>query len=202
MDTNIFLMSQSEIFLRCLLQEETGCAQCAAQRCSVIVRLDSQEGLEQQLENIYLSDHGGEEEEEEEEEDNTSIQSDSNAELLLGVRGDIVQHWVEENRDHIEDSEDFFDDLNVLQQDDVPDPHPESVISRGIDNSQRFLEEIQSALNIEDEQPLVAAKRRRRNNLEEVANISKSEDLQTGRVMYSCTVCHRTFANKSNIRYS
>ena len=197
MDTNIFLMSQSEIFLRCLLQEETGCAQCAAQRCSVIVRLDSQEGLEQQLENIYLSDHG-EEEEEEEEEDNTSIQSDSNAELLLGVRGDIVQHWVEENRDHIEDSEDFFDDLNVLQQDDVPDPHPESVISRGINNSQRFLEEIQSALNIEDG-PLLP--KRRRHNLEDVANIRKSEDAQTGKVMYSCTVCQRTFANKSNIRY-
>ena len=131
---------------RCLLQEETGCAQCRAQRCSVIVRLDSQEGLEQQLENIYLSDHG---EEEEEEEDAASIQSDINAELLLGVRGDIVQHWVEDN--HFEESEELIEELqDILQQDqDVPDPHPESVISRGINNSQRFLEEIQSALNIE-----------------------------------------------------
>ena len=166
--------------------------------------MEEEEGLEQQLEKIYLSDDG---EEEEEEVDAVSIHSDLNAELLVGVRGDIVQHWVEDNRSHFQQAVELQVDTlldTVLDpcQDDSPDPHPESVISRGINNSQRFLEEIQSALNIEDEQPLVAAKRRRRNNLEEVANISKSEDLQTGRVMYSCTVCHRTFANKSNIRYS
>ena len=97
---------------RCLLQEETGCAQCRAQRCSVIVRLDSQEGLEQQLENIYLSDHG---EEEEEEEDAASIQSDINAELLLGVRGDIVQHWVEDN--HFEESEELIEELQKTNMD-------------------------------------------------------------------------------------
>ena len=65
------------------------------------------------------------------------------------MRGDIVQHWVEDN--HFEESEELIEELqDILQQDtDVPDPHPESVISRGINNSQRFLEEIQSALNIE-----------------------------------------------------
>ena len=43
--------------------------------------------------------------------------------------------------------------------------------------------------------------RPRRSNLEEVANIRKSEDGKTGKMMYSCTVCGRRFANKSNIRY-
>ena len=188
---------------RCLLLEESGCAQCS-QRSSVIVRLDTVdqgeregEGLEQQLENIYLSDDGEDEEEEEEEEDAVSLHSDLNAELLLGVRGDIVHHWVENNREHFEEGLEVLDSVLDICQDDIPDPHPESVISRGIDNSQRFLEEIQSALNIEDGPLLV---RRRRTNLEEVENIRKSEDQETGKVMYSCTVCHRTFANKSNIR--
>ena len=191
---------------RCLLREDSGCAQCR-QRCSVIVRLDTldrhqgeegereeAEGLEQQLEKIYLSDDG----EEEEEEDALSIHSDLNAELLLGVRGDIVQHWVEDNRDHFQEALEVLDTVVDICQDDIPDPSPESVISRGINNSQRFLEEIQSALNIEDGPLLV---KRRRTNLEEVENITKSEDRETGKVMYSCTVCHRTFANKSNIRY-
>ena len=120
-----------------------------------------------------------------------------NAELLLGVRGDIVQHWVEDNREHFEEALEVLDTVVNTCQDDVPDPHPESVISRGIDNSQRFLDEIQSALNIE-EGPLLL--KRRRTNLEEVENIRKSEDPETGRVLYSCTLCHRTFANKSNIR--
>ena len=98
---------------RCLLLEEEGCAQCRM-RSSVIVRLDTVdtrhqeqgeegEGLEQQLENIYLSDDGGEgegEEDEEAEEDTVSLHSDLNAQLLLGVRVDIVQHWVEDNRDN------------------------------------------------------------------------------------------------------
>ena len=195
---------------RCLLLEDLGCAQCR-QRSSVIVRLDTVdtrhqetgeegEGLEQQLENIYLSDDGeGEEDEEAEEEDTVSLHSDLNAQLLLGVRGDIVQHWVEDNRDNFQDGLEVLDSVLDICQDDIPDPHPESVISRGIDNSQRFLEEIQSALNIEDG-PLML--KRRRTNLEEVENIRKSEDLETGRVMYSCTLCQRTFANKSNIRYN
>ena len=51
---------------RCLLQEETGCAQCRAQRCSVIVRLDSQEGLEQQLLTMVCHNESAKEEEERE----------------------------------------------------------------------------------------------------------------------------------------
>lgn len=111
---------------RCLLLEDSGCAQCR-QRCSVIVRLDTVdsrhyhhqgeqeegegEGLEQQLENIYLSDDG-----EEEEEDAVSIHSDLKAELLLGVRGDIVQHWVENNREHFEGALEVLDTVVEICQ--------------------------------------------------------------------------------------
>ena len=68
--------------------------------------MEEEEGLEQQLEKIYLSDDG---EEEEEEVDAVSIHSDLNAELLVGVRGDIVQHWVEDNRSHFQQAVELQD---------------------------------------------------------------------------------------------
>ena len=67
------------------------------------------------------------------------------------------------------------------------------MINRGVANSKKFLQEIQSALTIN---PV----RKRRNDLQAIPNIEKFVTLD-GDEKYSCNVCNRTFANKSNIRY-
>ena len=198
---------------RCLLVEDNTCAQClerhdprqlqlhqllpTSQRCSVIVSRppaaataseDETEGedveeVEQQLENISLLDDTDEEE--------ASVVSDSGQDDAV----DNVRLWVETHCHCVHEEEEDGDSVGITHDDETAvRPDPEEVISRGVENSQKFLEEIRSALTINE--PV----KKRRNNLESVPNISKVVSLD-GVEKYFCTICGRSFSHKSNIRY-
>ena len=151
---------------------------------------EENDNLEQELENISLQDDTDEEE--------ASVASGSHQGSLLipGERAEDVRQWLEI---HCSSRQlDLYEDEGGLfYPDETATSNPEDVIIRGVEASQKFLEEINSALTINDQ---VVRIRKRRNNLENVANIEKIVNLD-GEERYKCTVCQRKFTHKSNIRY-
>ena len=201
---------------KCLLVEESECSQCMLsvresrreglgklpERCSVIVTAPPpyrhktpEEDFENKLEGIILSkSNSGFSEEELENSDSGSIPSDINGMELLNIKSGIVKDWVDENRNNFE-SHIAIDYLDLdLDPEDLPDPNHEEVIERGINLSQRFMSEIQSALTLD------APSKKKRIDLNSVTHVTKTID-DDGNLAYNCTICLRSFANKSNIRY-
>ena len=181
----------------------------SSQRCSVIVSSVScprtvetvdtgmtetedtdDEEWEQRLENISLQDPDTDEEE-------ASVASGSHEGSLVipGERTEDVRLWLDVHSRQLELHED--EELGLHDEDYEADSRPEDVITRGVEASQKFLEEISSALTISGP-PYV--RRRRRNNLEDVEHILKTVNLD-GEERYQCTICQRKFTHKSNIRY-
>jgi len=201
---------------KCLLVEENECSQCllelqerkeevlSSKRCSVIVPVASttfrhsirgQEDFENMLEGIVLSKSNSVYSENKVEDvESGSIPSDKNGTELLNIKSDIVKCWVDENRNNFDTDSSVFDDSDLLEPEDSPDPNHEDVIERGIQNSRKFYTDINSTKT--NEAPL----KKKRIYLDSVTHVTKSV-AEDGNIMYSCTICKRSFANKSNIRY-
>ena len=199
-----------------MLVEESECSQCLldmqerrgeepthqTQRCSVIVATmpsyrqhTPEEDFENKLEGIILSKSNSDHSEDDlENSDSGSIPSDINGMELLNIKSEIVKDWVDENRNNFECHTSDDDNKLPLDTVDLPDPNHDNVIERGINISQRFISEIHSALTID------APLKKKRIDLNSVTHVTKSID-ESGNQMYSCTICKRSFANKSNIRY-
>jgi uncharacterized Zn-finger protein len=179
-----------------------GIIQQHPERCSVIVTAipsyrhnTPEEDFENKLEGIILSkSNSGHSEEVLENSDSRSIVSDINGMELLNIKSEIVKDWVDENRNNFECQTAVDDTKLPLDPADLPDPNHEDVIERGISLSQRFISEINSALTLD------APLKKKRIDLNAVTHVTKTID-DSGNLMYSCTVCQRSFANKSNIRY-
>ena len=150
------------------------------------------EEWEQRLENISLQDPDTDEEE-------ASVASGSHEGSLVipGQRTEDVRLWLDVHSRQLELHEDEEVGLHDEEYGAEADSRPEDVINRGVEASQKFLEEINSALTIAGP-PYV--RKRRRNNLEDVEHIVKTVNLD-GEERYQCTICQRKFAHKSNIRY-
>lgn len=205
---------------KCLLVEDSQCGQChdmawdrhvqapSSQRCSVIVSSvscprtvdtrtteedteDEEDEWEQRLENISLQDPDTDEEE-------ASVASGSHEGSLAipGERAEDVRLWLDVHSRQLELADGEVADLDEEDYE-ATGSRPEDVITRGEEASQKFLEEISSALTITGP-PHV--RRRRRTNLEDVEHVVKTVNLD-GEERYQCNVCLRKFTHKSNIRY-
>ena len=168
-----------------------------SQRCSVIVprsvftnegsTVSDPEIVVEDLENISSLSLSDEEPDTEEEEASASDSDVSNdAEVA-----DDVRDWVESNccdNDLYDGDDSGVEDVSKEKVSSDPD----EVISRGVENSMRFLEEIKSAMTINDQ--------KKKTDLESVPHIDKFVSLD-GVAKYTCTVCERSFSHKGNIRY-
>ena len=120
-------------------------------------------------------------------------------ETLIKDEHNKVKDWLE---NYVDDSNEELppeQDINIPTTVEERTSTPRDIINRGIENSKHFIQEIQSAALVTNDDSENHSKRRRF-NLESVKNISKVVCLE-GEEKFKCTVCGRCFKHRSNIRY-